>query len=284
MKRVFSLFLVCATAVALGDPEVQNLDASGGSVQPLGDASEPAATIPTYTYKVIKEIPHRASAWIEGISFDGDKIIESTGGSTAAGIQYLGGNLAEINAETGEVEKQTNFKDIYGEGSVEVGKEIYVLSWHQKQIKEFNEKTLHQDDVMKLPSGGTGEGWGATTDGEHLIYSDGSHSLTFLDPKTKKVVRKLSVTAAGKPLPSINELEWVEGEVWCNMWRTYKIARIDPASGHVKSWVDISGIHPPTRDGGANGIAYQKSTKKLVVTGKLWDKMYEIEVVPQAQA
>lgn len=283
MRCIFLLVLI-STTIAFDETEVQKLDSADGLVQGLGDVRVPVATIPTFTYKVIKEIPHRTSAWIEGISFDGDKIIESTGGSTAAGMNHLGGNLAEINAETGEVEKQTNFKDIYGEGSVEVGKQIYVLSWHERQIKEFDEKTLHEEKGMKLPSGGTGEGWGATTDGEHLIFSDGSHSLTFLDPKTKKVVKKLEVTADGKPLPSINELEWVEGEIWCNMWTTYKIARIDPVNGHVKSWVDISGIHPPTRDKGANGIAYQKSTKKLVVTGKLWDKMYEIKVVPKKQA
>ena len=130
-----------------------------------------------------------------------------------------------------------------------------------------------------------GEGWGLTRSNRELVMSDGTAELRFLDPQTLREVRRLRVTANGKPVTQLNELEWVNGEVYANIWQTDRIARIDPKTGHVVGWIDLAGLLPVKErvEGQTdvlNGIAYDSVNQRLWVTGKLWPKLYEIKLTP----
>merc|ERR1712070_1139534 len=187
---------------------------------------------PTYGYKIVKEYPHNTASWTEGLSFVGDKLYESTGPGAVAGTK--GGGLMEVNLETGKPTKTTSYKGIYGEGAAHVGDKFYVLSYKEGKIEEFNDG-LSKKGESALPAGGNGMGWGATTDGKNVVYSDGSDKIRYMNPKTKKVEKTITVIAGSQHISNLNELEWVNNEIWANVWQTYKIARIDPESGHVKS-------------------------------------------------
>jgi glutaminyl-peptide cyclotransferase len=224
----------------------------------------------------VKEYPHRTTAWTEGLSFVDGKLYESTGPGATPGTH--GGHLSEIDLTSGNPVTTTAYHGIYGEGAAHVANKFYVLSYKDGKIEEFNNK-LANNGEEPLPKVGNGQGWGATSDGNSVVYSDGSDRIRYLNPATKTVTKTISVKDQnGHGVSRLNELEWVNGEIWANVWQTYRIARIDPSTGKVNSWVDLSGIHAPTRDIGANGIAYDASKKMLLVTGKFWDKMYQIKI------
>jgi len=277
MVMVWLVAAAVLVAMAVGQPVML-----GPESGPLMETADSADT-PRFSYRVVKEYSHRADAWTEGLSFVKGKIYESTGPVYKPGVvQTVGGDLSVIDLETGAVENQVEFKDIYGEGSTQVGSDLFVLSYKQRTIKKFRATPdLEPDGEIPLAAG---EGWGATSDGSNLVLSDGSEQISFVNPQTNKVIRKISVhDAAGTPIKNLNELEWVGTEVWANIWETNNIARIDPNSGQLNGMIDLTGLQKSIRSKGnwPNGIAYQASTKQIVVTGKLWDKMYEIEVIPQ---
>ena len=146
-------------------------------------------------------------------------------------------------------------------------------------FRSYDKKTFAQKRTFAY----TSEGWGIAYDGtSRLVMSDGSDTLTFLDPKTLKAVRTLRVTDAGTPVANLNELEWIEGEIWANVWMTDRIARISPSTGEVNAWLDLSSLYPrgqraPSADV-LNGIAYDPSTRRIFVTGKKWPRLYQVRV------
>jgi len=245
--------------VATSYPLYESLDAEIDSVAPK------------YSYKVLETYPHRASAWTEGLTFLNGKLLESTGPNNSR----FGGELCTVSLPGGEATLDAKYTDIYGEGVTHIQGMTYVLSWQEHKIKTFQGENFKFTGDHPLAT----EGWGATTDGQRYIYSDGTPTIRFMDPKTLQVIGQIQVTQDGLPIQQLNELEWVKGEIWANVWQTYKIVRINPNTGDVNSWVDLSGIHPRTDDGGANGIAYDKSSDTLIVTGKHWNKMFKIEAV-----
>jgi len=236
---------------------------------------------PVHGYEIVKKFPHR-NVWTEGLSFVNGKLYESTGPSAKQGS--IGGELSEVDLNTGKALSSVKYKDIYGEGAAHLGNQFYVLSYREHKIEEFDDKLTKETGAIPAPTGadaGTGQGWGATTDGASMVYSDGSNKIRWLDPTTKKVTKEITVEdQSGAGVQNLNELEWVKDEIWANVWQTYRIARINPTTGKVNSFVDLSGIHAKSRDIGANGIAYDKAKDMLVVTGKEWNEMYQIKVKP----
>merc|ERR1711865_727585 len=264
-------------AAAMGEPVSLQAESDLMEGSQIG-----ASETPRSGYKVLREYPHRM-VWTEGLSFVNGKLYESTGPVWKQHENpQVGGSLSRLDLESGKVESSVAFDDIYGEGSTQVGSDVFVLSYKQRKIKKFRATPdLEPDGEIPLAAV---EGWGATSDGSNLVLSDGSEQISFVNPQTNKVIRKISVhDAAGTPIKNLNELEWVGTEVWANIWETNNIARIDPNSGQLNGMIDLTGLQKSIRSKGnwPNGIAYQASTKQIVVTGKLWDKIYEIEVIPQ---
>jgi glutamine cyclotransferase len=190
-----------------------------------------------------------------------------------------------VQLETGKVVQKKDIADEYfGEGIAPVGNDIVGLTWTSNVGFVFDAKTFS----LKRKFTYEGEGWGLAAGGEHLYMSDGSPAIRVLDPKSLVETRRIQVTAEGKPIPSLNELEWVEGQLFANIWGTNAIARIDPASGKVVGWIDLTGLADPQwkgmgTDDVLNGIAYDEKKRRLFVTGKHWPKMFEIELVERVR-
>ncbi|WP_332875857.1 glutaminyl-peptide cyclotransferase [Massilia sp. S19_KUP03_FR1] len=233
------------------------------------------AAIPVYGFMVKHTYPHDPQAFTQGLFFKDGYLFESTG---------LNGKswLRKVELNTGKVLQQKDLpKDIFGEGATLVGDEIVSLTWTARYGFVFDAKTF----TLKRKFSYDSEGWGLASDAQSVYMSDGSPTIHILDPKTLKEQRRIQVTADGKPVAELNELEMVEGELFANVWGTDVIARIDPASGKVVGWINLAGLLPLEKRGTTspdavlNGIAYDAKTKRLFVTGKLWPKMFEIELV-----
>lgn len=224
-------------------------------------------------YRVVAEYPHDPTAYTQGLVFDRGRLHESTG-------QRGSSRVRTVEIETGKELRSTRLPPIYfGEGLAMVGEKLVQLTWQEEVARVYARETLEPLDELRYE----GEGWGLAYDGTHLVMSDGSETLSFRDPATFAVVRKVVVKARGTPVRMLNELEVVEDEVWANIWKRDLIARIDPRSGEVLAFVDLAGIFDhrtiPNEDAVLNGIAYDRETRRLWVTGKLWPKLFEIEVL-----
>lgn len=228
----------------------------------------PAPT--TVAARALARHPHDASAFTQGLFIRDGRLYESTGFEGRSTIR-------EVELKTGRVIRQTSLPaDQFGEGATDFGPNIYSITWqggigHRWRLADFKR------------IGGfryAGEGWGLTQDGRQLILSDGTATLRFLDPRTMAVTRRVTVTDNGRPKDQLNELEYVDGEILANIWHEDRIARIDPRTGRIKGWIDLTAIvaATPRRDPEAvlNGIAWDKSARKLYVTGKLWPTLYQI--------
>lgn len=228
----------------------------------------------TATFKVVATYPHDPGAFTQGLVVDGDELLEGTGLNGAS-------SLRRVKLKTGEVVQSVELnKQYFGEGITVWDDLIYQVTWKNQVGVIYDRSTLQ---VLKTFTY-SGEGWGLTHDGTSLILSDGSSTLRFLDPKTFQVVRRISVRGPRGAVNKLNELEYVDGEIWANIWHADRIARIDPEKGRLLGWIDLSDLWPrrdrPDAQAVLNGIAYDPTDKRLFVTGKLWPRLYEIEIVP----
>ena len=222
------------------------------------------------TVQVVKSYPHDTQAFTEGLFLDGGTLFESTGEEGTSGIR-------KVKLDTGEVTAQAPLSAPYfGEGIIGWKDKLYQLTWKDQKGFIYDRATLTPKGEFAY----TGEGWGLTHNGKSVIMSDGTDKLRFLDPETMAQQSLLAVTANGCPVKDLNELEWIDGEIWANIWRTDLIARIDPGTGKVKGFVDVSALGPPTPsdDEVPNGIAYDAAAKRIFVTGKMWPQLYEVKV------
>lgn len=227
-----------------------------------------------YTYTVVREYPHDRTAFTQGLDFDGSTLYEGTGLRGRSSIR-------RVDLTTGQVLQQRNIADPYfGEGIVVVGDKLYQLTWQSHTGFIYDKTTFEPLATFSYPS----EGWGLTYDGRSLIMSDGTPTLHFLDPQTLTETGQVQVSDDKGPVYRLNELEYVKGEIWANVWQTDRVAVIIPQSGRVKAWIDLSGLltaedrMQPVDV--LNGIAYLEKEDRLFVTGKLWPKLFEIEVYP----
>jgi len=234
--------------------------------------------IPVFTYKVVNTYPHDRNAFTEGLVFEDDLLYEGTG-------LHGYSTLRRVKLETGEIlqicELPTQF---FGEGVTIYGKKIIQLTWKSHIGLVYDKYTFKLLQEFNYPD----EGWGITHDGKHLIMSDGTSTLHFLDPETFEEIGQIEVHVNDIPVTRINELEYIQGEIYANIWQTERIARIDPLTGQVVGWIDLKGILSPEDDSEIvdvlNGIAYDAKNNRLFVTGKFWPKLFEIELIEQGTA
>jgi len=230
---------------------------------------------PVYGYEVVHVYPHDARAFSQGLAFADGFLYEGTG-------QYGQSSLRQVDLESGKVLKYVPLpREIFGEGIAISGSQIIQLTWQNRVGLIYDKESLKPQSTFRYK----GEGWGLTTDGRRLVVSDGSATLRFLDPKTFRVVDTVTVRSRGAPVNQLNELEYVEGEIYANVWGSDRIARISPKTGEVLGWIDLAGLLKPAErvnvDAVLNGIAYDPQARRLFVTGKLWPKLFEIRVVPK---
>jgi glutaminyl-peptide cyclotransferase len=232
-----------------------------------------AGTVPEYGYTVVHVYPHDPTAFTQGLFYLNGYLYEGTG-------LYEQSSIRKVKLETGQVvEKRDIPGQYFGEGIIDWKDRLLELTWKSQLGFIYDLATFQPKAQFTYP----GEGWGLTQDGKRIIMSDGSAQLRFWDPVTLKEIGRITVTADGQPVDDLNELEWVKGEIYANIWQTNRIARIDPASGKVVGWIDLTGLlsaadEAPDTDV-LNGIAYDAQGGRLFVTGKKWPKLFEIRLV-----
>jgi glutaminyl-peptide cyclotransferase len=234
-----------------------------------GSGRDAGVAIATYGYEVVHTWSHDPDAYTQGLAFKDGILYEATG-------RYGASWLRAIDLDTGKIRKQINLPARYfGEGIAILDDKIYQLTWREHKGFIYDRRSFAPLGEFNYD----GEGWGLTTDGASLIMSDGTDRLRFLDPQTFRVRRTIRVRANAQPLAGLNELEFVKGEVLANVWRQDVIARIDPNSGTVRGWIDLTGLpRVDNAEAVLNGIAYDEARDRLFVTGKLWPKLFEIRL------
>ena len=226
------------------------------------------------TYHVVKKYNHDPDAFTQGLIFYNGFFYEGTGLRGESSLRI-------VEPETGEIIKSISLDSKYfGEGVTIQDEYVYQLTW-QENTGFIYDLDLNQVGTWSIPD----EGWGLTSNGTHLILSDGTSTLSFIETETLTVLETITVTDEGEEVILINELEYIEGLVYANIWQTDKIAIIDPTTGEVTSWIDLTGLEneleSTTGIDVLNGIAYDRETGKLYVTGKLWPNLFEIKVIPK---
>ncbi|WP_260925530.1 glutaminyl-peptide cyclotransferase [Novosphingobium sp. 9] len=253
---------------------VASVLALGSALVSLSACAAPvkeAVVAPVCTYRVVKTFPHDPTAFTEGLFYQDGALFESTG---QPGDSWITKRSLDSSTPT----QQTRIDPTYfGEGIVAWGDQIISLTWRDGVGYRWDKRTFQPLGFFHY----AGEGWGMTIHDGVVYQSDGSASLRLRDPKTMEQTGSLQVTDQGRPIRNLNELEWIDGEIWANVWMTDRIARIDPATGHVKEWMDMSGLRAKAGtddpDAVLNGIAYDAAGKRIFVTGKYWSTLFQIE-------
>ena len=272
-----AIALSCSGAVSNSKPNVNST--------PTANPTK-SGPLPVYGYEIVKAYPHDPKAFTEGLYYNDGFLYESTGEERES-------TLRKVELETGKVVQKFDLpSEDFGEGISMLNGKIYMLTWRQRLGRVFDAK----DFKLLREFSYEGDGWGMTTDGTNLFMTQGTHVIKVMDPETFKTVRTIPVMREdGRPLMQINELEWIKGEIWANVWHSEQpeilgkpnyIARIDPASGKLTGWIDLAGISPKDQGGNGqeentlNGIAYNAEKDRIFVTGKNWKKLYEIKLTP----
>jgi len=263
MKKLhLTIIVVVAVALVIGSAVLVLLN------------QEPADTTPiSYTYEVVKVYPHNATAFTQGLIMEEGVLYEGTG-------LYGSSTLRRVDLETGNVlQTHALSNDVFGEGITVFGNEIIQLTWQSHKGFVYDKQSF---DLLEEFDYST-EGWGITTDGNQLIMSDGTATLYFLDPETFEVTGQIEVRNGTAPVIRLNELEYIDGEVYANVWQTDKIAIINPDTGQVTGWIDLTNLYTPEASNSGNvlnGIAYDSEGNRLFVTGKRWSQLFQIELKP----
>ena len=272
MKRLIWVCSIAALALtSCSNTSSRNVESSSKAA--VVEKTPVAAPVKPRQYgiEVVKEYPHDEMSYTQGLFFQGDRMVETTG-------QFGESTLRLVEPATGKALKRFDFdRKYFVEGSVELDGNIYVLTWKNRVAFIFDAGTLEYKQTYSYPR----DGWGLTTDGSNLIASDGSSKLFWMDGNFK-LIKTIEVRMNGKPLRNINELEWVDGKIWANVYLTDMIVIIDPATGNVEGVVDCTGLLPDSlRDEYTdvlNGIAVNPSDGRIYVTGKYWKRLYEIRI------
>jgi glutaminyl-peptide cyclotransferase len=275
-----SSVLVFSLLLAGGCPSKTSQDANERSGKPSTmnpqTSNRPAPpVVARYGYKVVKEYPHDPCAFTQGLVYENGFLYEGTG-------LYGQSKLIKRNFKTWDIVKQIDLPGIYfGEGIALVGDRIVQLTWQEHAGFVYDKNTLAQISHFVV----TTEGWGLTFDGSRLILSDGTNTLSFLDPNTFARTGQIRVMDRSRMVRLLNELEYIDGSIYANILGDWSIAILSPQTGNVTGWINLAGLYTPPPDAQdnfvLNGIAWLPESKHLLVTGKCWTKMFEIELVPQ---
>jgi len=273
--RSYLLFLFAAIAVSCGNtPPTPN----GNAKPPVSNtANQPVIT---YDYQIVKTYPHDPKAFTQGLEFKDGILYEGTGGKE--GDDFYS-SLRKVEYTTGKVLQKYDLpREYFGEGITILNDKIYQLTWREMTafVYDMNFKLLKEFRYA-------GEGWGLTNDGNNLFMSDGTHVIRVVNPEDFKTIRTLVVKDEfGKPIMQLNELEFVKGEIWANIWQSGWIIRIDPASGRLLGRVDLNSLADDETEKNdeadvLNGIAYDSAGDRMFITGKKWRRLFEIKVTPR---
>jgi len=242
--------------------------------------SNSAGAVQDYGYKVLEQKKLAPSTYVQGLEIVDGQLYASSGG-------YSKSRLLRFDFASGELDSEQNMESrLFAEGLTVLGDRLYQLTWRERLLLVYDKDSLEVIERMGIP----GEGWGITNDGEQLIYGDGSSRLFFISPTEKRITHTIDVTEGGAPVTRLNELEWIDGRIWANVFTTDRIVIIDPASGKVEGSIDLQGLLPiMQRPAGMNhssdvlnGIARNPVDGGIWVTGKNWPFLYRIEPVPAA--
>ena len=257
-----------------------NANANASSPNSSTDISTP----PVYTYEIVNTFKHDSSSFTQGLFFQDGFMYESVGREGQS-------DLRKVDLKTGETKQRRKMDAKYfGEGTTTLNGKIYQLTWQSGKCFVYDFNTFEPLSLLAY----NGEGWGLTNDGTNLIMSDGSHQIKFIDPANFRVIRTISVFNNGKPQINLNELEYIKGEIWANIWHSDEpgilgkenyLVRLDPKDGKILGWIDLKGISPDDverdEENTLNGIAYDAANDRIFVTGKQWRKLFEIKVKPK---
>lgn len=272
MRTLFLLVLLLLTSCGNSPPPAR----------PSNSANAPAKTaLPVYTYDVVKSYPHDPTAFTQGLVFYNGFLYEGTGGKE--GDTFFS-SLRKVEIESGKIlQKRDISREYFGEGITIHNDKIYQLTWREQTAFVYNLEDFSPVREFRY----SGQGWGLTDNGTDFFMSDGTHVIRVLDPETFQVKRTIVVNdETGNPLMQLNELEWVKGEIWANVWQSTSIARIDPANGKLLGRIDLKPImdeeqkQNPKADV-LNGIAYDEAGDRIFVTGKMWRRLFEIKLKPK---
>lgn len=249
-------------------------NAGANSGRSANTANSPAPL--KHGYEIVNAYPHDTGAFTQGLIFADGKLYEGTG-------QEGRSSLREVELQSGRVLKKVDVPEpFFAEGITLLNGKIYQLTWQHQIGFIYNAQTLEKTGQFNY----TGEGWGITNDGHSLIISDGSNRLRFLDPDSFRVTKTIAVTDGRSPVNELNELEYVNGEIYANIWHDQRIVTIDPQNGRVTGWIDLTGLLQPgavtDEEAVLNGIAYDQAGNRLFVTGKLWPQLFEIKLKRQS--
>lgn len=230
---------------------------------------------PMYGYRVVRSYPHDPKAFTQGLQYVDGFLYEGTGLNGRSSIR-------KVTLETGEVVQRRDVARAYfGEGITVWNTDLIQLTWESHVAFVYDKETFAPRRTFTY----AGEGWGLTHDGTNLIMSDGTDQLRLLDPLTFAERRRIKVTAGGTPLRHLNELEYMKGEILANVWMTDSVVRVSPETGRVTGYIDLRGLLTPAERASVdvlNGIAYDEKGDRLFVTGKLWPRLFEIQIVPRS--
>jgi glutaminyl-peptide cyclotransferase len=236
-----------------------------------GQAQAPAE----YTFILIRAFPHDTSAYTQGLAYRDGFLYEGTGLNGRS-------SLRKVNLETGTVVQRVDIDpEFFGEGITIVKDKVFQITWKSQTGFVYDVSNFHRLRQFHYP----GEGWGLATNATDLFMSDGTSEIRVLDTETFREKRRIKVRDKSKPIDQLNELEFVEGQIFANVWHTSRVARISPQTGAVVGWIDLTGLPSPIYhlepEAVLNGIAYDSIRKRLFVTGKLWPMVYEIRLTPK---
>lgn len=282
MRFLFLILFAVFSLACSGEQPANRLNVNNNSARKTNKSANSSSGVPVFTYEIVNTFKHDSKAFTQGLFYNNGFLYEGTG-------QLGRSSIRKVELESGKVLQQYNLPtDSFGEGATLFNGKIYQLTWQEGRgfVYDLNDFKLLREFSY------AGEGWGLTNDGKHLIMSDGTHVIRFLNPETFETVRTITVLDEnGQPLMNINELEFINGEIWANIWHSEtigkpnQIARIDPQSGKLLGWIDLEGISPQDVERGdentLNGIAYDEANDRIFVTGKNWKKLFEIKVKPK---
>ena len=271
MSLMLKMRLILVLGLAMSSVQCQP-GTNGSSSNKTTTAAPANGPVPKYGFQIVNIWPHDSNAFTQGLILMDGKLLESTG-------QEGFSSLRRVDLQSGKVLKKVDVPvPFFAEGITLLNGKVYQLTWQHNMGFIYDAQTFDRVGEFNYQ----GEGWGLTTDGQSLILSDGSNRIRFIDPASFRVTRTINVTDGSAPVRELNELEYVNGEIYANIWHDNRIATIDPQSGHVNSWIDLNGLMPAGElqdpEAVLNGIAYDQANDKLIVTGKLWPRVFEIKV------